>query len=151
MGKISFGLVFAALLLTASADVYDASTGYVTLIKDNITGTLTAFNSDVDKDGNKFWRDEAAPHQETNYYVAAKQTMPRRSRRTTRCGKAVDLFWLVRSGWFQVMTSPSQILSALAVRPASTPQGLPALCADRSRFRGRPPIPSCFTITPVAR
>ena len=75
MGKISFGLVFAALLLTASADVYDASTGYVTLIKDNVTGALTAFNSDVDASGNKFWRDEAAPHPETNYYVAAKQTI----------------------------------------------------------------------------
>ena len=74
MGKISFGFAFASLLLTASADVYDASTGYVTLIKDNITGTLTAFNSDVDKDGNKIWSDEAAPHPGTNYYVAAGKT-----------------------------------------------------------------------------
>lgn len=72
MGKISFGFAFASLLLTASADVYDASTGYVTLKIKELNGAITPFNV---AEENEWWSDGLPPHGTTNYFVARGQTL----------------------------------------------------------------------------
>ena len=63
----------AALLATASvgAATYDASTGYVTLLKQGSTSTDSPLNYTTpnDSSGVPFWSDGLAIHAGTNYYV----------------------------------------------------------------------------------
>lgn len=63
----TLAIIGVSAACTAGAANYDATTGYVTLLKEG-TGSVTAFNA---ADGNDFWSDRLAPHKGTNYYTGS--------------------------------------------------------------------------------
>lgn len=72
MNRGKVGILVAAALLgvrMASAETYDATTGFVTAETAWSSAATNGFNAAKDAKGNSYWSDGLAPHPDTNYYV----------------------------------------------------------------------------------